>query len=243
MALLWGDPSPVRRGPRQRLDIDAIVGAAIAIADTAGIESLTMRGLAEAVGLGTMSLYTYVPGKPELVELMIDRAVAEQPVATPSDGWRPGLESLARAMVALYRRHPWLLAVATTRTVFGPNVLAGYEAALRVALTTGLPPRQVAAVVGLIDCYVRGASRAILDAELATIRTGQSTDDWWLSRAALLGERLAGGNFPTMIELSAAGAFEPGAASDDYMVAQALDDFEFGLARVLDGIEALTTPR
>ena len=90
---------------------------------------------------------------------------------------------------------------------------------------------------------MRGAARAIVDAELAGSRTGQSTDDWWLKRAALLDERLAAGAFPTMIELSAAGAFEPGGASDDYMVAQALDDFEFGLACVLDGVAALRTSR
>ena len=117
MALLWGDPQPVRRGPRQRLDVEVIVGAAIAIADATGIESLTMRGLADAIGVATMSLYTYVPGKPELVELMIDRAVAGQPPTAGSDDWRTGLDSLARSLVALYRHHPWLLAVATTRTV------------------------------------------------------------------------------------------------------------------------------
>jgi hypothetical protein len=80
-----------------------------------------------------------------------------------------------------YRRHPWLLDVATSRTVFGPNVLARYDAALAAVDRTGLAPQAVVGVVSLLDGFVRGAARAVVDADRATASTGQSDAEWWAS--------------------------------------------------------------
>ena len=104
-----------------------------------------MRALTQALGIGSASLYTYVPGKAELLELMVDRVVGTQPLPVPDAGWRSGLRDLAVSDLAVsdltvsdltvsdltaFRAHPWLLQVATSRTIFGPNVLTRYEAAL-----------------------------------------------------------------------------------------------------------------
>ena len=125
--------------------------------------------------------------------------------------------------------------------MFGPNVLAHYDASLATVNGSGLSPHDVVAVVSLIDGYVRGAARAVVDADLATARTGQSEEDWWTSRAPLLDERIAAGNFPTLTALSAAGAFDYPDTGTEYMVQRAIDEFEFGLERILDGIELLVT--
>jgi AcrR family transcriptional regulator len=239
MALLWRTEQPPRRGPKQRLDVDRIVTEAVALADRDGLGKLSMRRVAEAVGLGTMSLYTYVPGKAELLELMVDRVVGSQPLPQPGPDWRAGLEAHARATWDLHRRHPWLVQVAASRTVFGPNVIARFDAALGVVGRSGLPAREVVAIVSLIEGFVRGAASALSEAEQATVRTGQAEDEWWEARAPLLDEQLEAGDYPHIKAMAEAGAFEQSQGTREYYVQQALDEFEFGLARLLDGIAVL----
>ena len=72
LALLWRADPPSRRGPRPRLDLDAVVDAAIALADDRGLPALTMRALAARLRVSAMTLYGYVPGREELVDLMLD---------------------------------------------------------------------------------------------------------------------------------------------------------------------------
>ncbi|HEY1176756.1 MAG TPA: TetR/AcrR family transcriptional regulator, partial [Phytomonospora sp.] len=72
---MWGVRERSSRGPKQGLTIEAIVRTAIALADAEGLAALSMRKVAERLGVGTMSLYTYVPGKPELLDLMLDAAI------------------------------------------------------------------------------------------------------------------------------------------------------------------------
>ena len=80
LRLLWRDPAAVpRHGPRQGLTIDQIVAAATALADTEGLDAVTMRRVAASLGVVPMTLYTYVPGKAELLDLMLDSACARMP--------------------------------------------------------------------------------------------------------------------------------------------------------------------
>ena len=82
IALLWRDPAAVpRRGPARAWDLDAVVAAAIGLADAGGLAAVTIRAVARAVGAAPMSLYTYVPGKAELLDLMLDAAYAAMPRA------------------------------------------------------------------------------------------------------------------------------------------------------------------
>jgi len=239
MALLWGDPVRVRPGPKPRVDIEQVVRAAIAIADATGLADLSMRRVAETVGVGTMSLYTYVPSKAELLELMVDRVIGDAEPTTETGSWRDGLDALARGAWEVYRRHAWLLGLSASRTVFGPNVLARYDAALAVAGRTGLPAGDVVGIVSLLDGHARGSAQAVVDAEQAAPGTGTSDDEWWLARAPLLDERLAAGDYPALMAVSAAGAFEqPDNVTTPYTVQRAVDEFEFGLACILDGIAA-----
>jgi AcrR family transcriptional regulator len=245
MALLWRLERPARPGPKQRIDVERIVAEAVAIADRDGLAGLSMRRVADAVGIGTMSLYTYVPGKAELLEVMVDRAVGEVAVPEPraNAGWRSSLDAYARATLELYTRHPWLAEVATSRTVFGPNVLARFDAAIGIVRRAALPARDVVRVVSVVDGFVRGAAKDLIDAEQAPARTGQAEDDWWWARAPLLDERLEAGDFPHIMAVAAEGAFEQSQDETGYMVQEAVDQFEFGLARILDGVEALVHGR
>jgi len=124
MVLLWRTPQGAegtgmqrRRGPKAGLSVDRIVTEAIEVVDTEGFAALSMRRVASALGVGTMSLYTHVPGKGELVDLMFDAVLGELYAGDDdgSAGWRARLEHVAVANWALYRRHPWAVHVATGR--------------------------------------------------------------------------------------------------------------------------------
>jgi len=100
MALLWRTPAPAgtRRGPKAGLDVDRIVAAAVAVADSEGLAALSMRRVAAELGVGAMTLYTHVPGKGELVDLMLDSVLGELYVDdAPTGNWRSRLEAVARA--------------------------------------------------------------------------------------------------------------------------------------------------
>ena len=105
VALLWRHRRPIeesRRGPRRGTSVDEIVAAAIGIADRDGLEGLTMRRVAAALGVGPMTLYSYVPGRAELLDLMLDAAyLAMERPDRPDDGWRARLRAPAEQNRAL----------------------------------------------------------------------------------------------------------------------------------------------
>ncbi|TDC28541.1 TetR/AcrR family transcriptional regulator, partial [Micromonospora sp. KC213] len=178
LALLWRTrDKPSRRGAE--LTVDRIVRAAIDVADTEGLAALSMRRVAERLHVGTMSLYTHVPGKGELLDAMLDTVYGEtaRPEDVPDD-WRTRLELIAHENRALYLRHPWLLQVATTRPPLGPNVTAKYEYELRAVDGVGLTDLEMDAVITLLDGYVHGAARHAVEAAQATQRTGLTDQQW-----------------------------------------------------------------
>lgn len=240
MDLLWGtEPTTTRPGPAPSLRAHDIVTAAIGIADAGGLSALSMRSVAGAVGVTAMALYAYVPSKDELIELMVDRVVAEQPLPSSDQGWRAALERCAREALALYGRHPWLLGVATSRTVFGPGVIAQFDAQLGATSDLDLDAADRVQAIAVIGSFTRGAAHAILEAEQAAVRAGQTDDDWWATRSPLLAERLRHASFPHIDRAAAEGGFDQADEALPYTQARALADFEFGLERLLDGISLL----
>lgn len=246
MELLWGVASTPSRGPKPGLSVAAIVEAAIAIADAEGLEALSMRKVADRLGKSPMSLYTYVPGKPELLDVMLDTVLGETPKTYALDrGWRAAVEEATRDAWAFYQRHPWVLQVSGSRALLGPNELDGYEAMLRLFDGLGLSALDHARAVTAVASFVRGSAKEVSDARAAEQATGVSDDEWWNIRGPLL-EELSGDiwdeRYPTATRLQQEHAFDqPDRAPDDatpYTVKDAQEAFEFGLARLLDGIEA-----
>ncbi|MFD6139421.1 TetR/AcrR family transcriptional regulator [Promicromonospora sp. NPDC060271] len=220
--LLWGAHEPDRPG----LSLGRIVAAAIEVADADGLGALSMRRVAERFGTTTMSLYRYVPGKAELVELMRDAVHGEVPLQ-PAEGlgWRAGLERWARRVWAIHQRHPWLVYSAGSRRLPGPNIMAGYDHALDVASRGGLAPAQVIAVVNLVGGFVESVARQAGETAELQRRTGISHERWWSERESLF-ERLDA--YPALGRLWESGGMD-----------EPLDPFEFGLQRTLDGVQAL----
>ena len=158
-----------------------------------------------------MSLYTYVPGKAELLDLMLDsvRGEALLPGGAPG-GWRALLEWRARADWALYARHPWALYVSRARAVLGPHELAVFEETLHAVAGLGLSGREMLAVVSVLEGYVRGAGpgRAGGGAR-SRQRTGLTDDQWWAAREPLLGQYFDPGRFPTVARVQREGGIRP----------------------------------
>src|SRR5690606_41791780 len=100
LRLLWGERPEPRRGPRRGLDLDRIVAAAVELADEEGERGLSMRGVASRLGIGTASLYTYVPRRSELTALVLDAVIAESPLPVDLPGtWRECGRGWARSGV------------------------------------------------------------------------------------------------------------------------------------------------
>ncbi|MEQ7128449.1 TetR/AcrR family transcriptional regulator [Actinopolymorpha sp. B11F2] len=225
------------RGRKPRLTLDAVVTAAIALADAEGLPAMSMNAVAATLGVATMTLYTYVPSKPDLIDLMVDEALSERALPAPGEprppGWRAQVELYAERTRTMYQRHPWLRHISTIRPPIGPGMLAEREYVLSAFLDTGLSPQQMDAAALAIGTYVETTcGRTAESAELERL-TGQSNDDWWHERTLLWEEYFDGERHPTMTHIWNSGGFDKGTA-ESMTVAHA-----FGFQRLLDGIQAL----
>ncbi|MCT2583322.1 TetR/AcrR family transcriptional regulator [Actinophytocola gossypii] len=232
MELLWGTKPPPTRGRKPGMTVETIVAAAIEVADAEGLDGLSMRRVAEALGAGTMSLYRYVPSKAELHDLMLDTVLADDPpLDLETGGWRAGLERFARSSLDGYVRHPWLLRASLTRGAMGPNQTRVLDAMLTALEGTGLTGGERMAVIELVTGYVRGVAQQRVDDIVARQRSGLSDEQFWTEFAPLLDGHLTEARFPALTRLWRDEEFDH------------VDSFEFGLARVLDGIERLVESR
>jgi AcrR family transcriptional regulator len=239
MELLWGTKEPPSRGPKPGLDIERIARAAIDVADAEGLAALSMRRVAGALGVTTMALYRYVPSKAELLDVMLDKAIGEIGNVNCAGGdWRTKLELHAREGWALYHRHPWILQVATPRPPMGPNVLGNYEASLQAVSDIGLTGKEMNAVVELVAEYVQGAARSSINAIQVARHTGISDEEWWGTQSPFLDRVFNPTRFPAITAIAEDGAFDEPEARR-----RTLANFEFGLQRVLDGIEVYVQSR
>jgi len=238
LELLWGLQERSKRGPKPRLTVEQIVRTAISVADTEGLAALSIRRVAEELGVSPMSLYTYIPGKAELLDLMLDTVYAEtaRPPHVPGQ-WRASLTQIALENWALYQRHPWLLQVAISRPPMGPHVMGKYEYELRAIEGLGLTDIEMDAVLTLIINYVHGAVRTAIDAAQAEQRTGMSDEQWWAAHAPLLEKIVDDSQYPvgSRVGKAVGEAFQAVVAPDF--------SFRFGLERILDGIEVLIASR
>lgn len=232
--LLWRTTGDAGRGTRPELSLDAIVTAAVTVADRDGSAALSMRAVARELGVGTMSLYRYVPGKAELLDLMIDRVSDPREEIRQAQGtdWRGALEVIARHSRALCLRHPWLLQVNTARPVFGPHTVAGFEHLISKISSSGLTSRECVEAASMLDGYVTGMARQEIRYQHVEQETGVSHDDFWAHQGPLLERLMATGQYPALAAL-AEGAFDAGWD----------ETFEFGLQRMLDGLGLLVAAR
>jgi AcrR family transcriptional regulator len=237
--LLWGSAEPGRRGPKPRYSVEDVVAAAVTVADAEGLAAISVRRIAVELGVSPMSIYTYVPSKAELVELMFDRILAEtRDVEAECDGWRECLTLIACERWTLAERHPWMLDLAMHRPPLGPNLLKRHEAALRIMDRTGLDEMSKDLVIDVLHHYLQGALKQARDAREAERDSGLTDEQWFAEAEPAVMARLDPNAFPFLMRLG-----EAWRASDKAVFADPQWRFRFGLQVVLDGIEALIAAR
>ncbi|HEX6339957.1 TetR/AcrR family transcriptional regulator [Umezawaea sp.] len=235
LQLLWREPAAVpRRGPRQGLTVDAVVEAATSLADTSGLEALTMRKVASALGVVAMTLYTYVPGKAELLDLMLDAAYGRMSrTSTEGRPWRERVTAVAAENRRLFETHPWAASVSTVRPLLGPGQMGKYEHELAALDGLGLSDVEVDAALTHLLSFVQAWARSAADSVAAAAESSLSEAEWWAVNAPLLDRVLDPAVYPLATRVGSAAGAEHGAAYSPEFA------YGFGLARVLDGLAAL----
>ena len=224
----WGGKPVPSRGPKPTLSTDQIARSAIRLADAEGLAAITMQRVAREVGVTTMALYRYFPGKADLVALMIDSA-SDSPLqfGNPSLPWCTRLKEWAGRCLAIYRNHPWFLEATSARpTVMGPNELSWMEAALAMLAESGLGPEERHQAFLAVIGHVRG------HATFHQIGTRPSGGKEWARELTQL-LQTAANRYPMLLTAVRSGAFS-----------QKVDGaFDFGLDCILEGIRARARSR
>lgn len=237
LALLWraGTAAP-RHGPARRLNLDDVIAAAVALADAdaEGLAALSMRRLGTVLEVTAMTLYTYVPGKAELLDLMLDSVYLQMPRADTSTlGWRDRASAVARENLAMFDAHPWAAEVATSRPPLGPGCIAKYEHELGALSGLGLSDVATDDTLTFLLTFVQSCARASAQARAAVADTGVDDATWWAANAPLLSRVLDEEAYPLAVRIGAAAGAAHGSAHNPEHA------YAFGLERVLDGLAAL----
>ena len=228
LELAWGTAPAPMRGPKPAHSIERIIATASEIADAEGFAALSLPKIAGRLGFTTNALYRYVRSKEELVVVLRDAAFGEPPDAVwAATGWRAAASAWARAVVARYGVHPWLLDVPVRGAPTTPCVLRWLEALLQGMADSGLGGGDLLGCAGLLDGYAH--STAILARDLGA-RSAPAVESAAVARflQPLLRER----GFAMLDAIMATGAYATGPAEAD-----------FGLDRILDGIEVYISSR
>ncbi|TBO56116.1 TetR/AcrR family transcriptional regulator [Streptomyces kasugaensis] len=232
------DPAPVSLwerlerpapAPRTTLTPQKIAAAGIRIADTEGIDAVTMRRLATELGVAPMAAYRYVSGKSDLLDLMTDAVYADLKPADDIENWRDVLRTGALRNREIVLRHPWLIQISSPQVLraLTPNRIAAAERALSSLDGLGLDIDAMMAVVGTVNCYVHGAVSAECAHYLLMQEEGWTTnDDLRTAFAPQMRYLMDTGRYPTYHRY-----LHDGIHKDD-----PLWRFETGLDSVLDGI-------
>jgi AcrR family transcriptional regulator len=231
VARAWGLVPVGRRGPRGRYSLDDVVAAAVAAADEGGLRAVSLPRLADRLGVTPTALYRYVASKDELVALMADAGVGDPPSLDPAAGWRECARTWTEAVVARLRQRPWLLDV-RLRAPITPGSLRWFEAFLSATRPLPLHAEERVQCATLLDGHARAV--AALGRDLSAEAPAYPPDV-----VEALVPRLLAGGYPEVAALLAQVAQAAPAPAVQGLTAVS----DFGLDRILDGIDALVRAR
>ena len=212
---------------RTQLTRERVVAAGIELADRDGIESISMRKLAQELGVEAMSLYTHVRNKDDLVDGMVDAVIGEIPTTTDGAGWKASLRQIVLAARAVVLAHPWAPQPIASRTTPGPAMLRYINAVLGILREGGFTIAQAHHALHLLGSRGLGFTQDLFD------DSANDSAELDPETAAGVASEL-GASFPYVAEMAIAvthaGAL--GGCDDDV-------EFEFGLDFILDGLGRL----
>jgi len=210
------------RQDRPRLSRDRVLQGALAVADSGGIASLTIRSLALELGVKPMSVYHHVANKDEILDGLVDIVFSEIELPAAGGDWRAEMHRRAGSARRVLGRHRWAIGLLESRTTPGPATLRHHDAVLGTLRAAGFSREMTAHAYAMIDSYVYGF--ALQEASLP-FEGPESLGEV----AGPIMELMAGGAYPHMVDMATSYYMLPG-----YDFA---DEFEFGLALILDGLE------
>ena len=242
LRLLWrhrsgaSEQPRAKRGPKQKVSLDEVVDAAIELADDQDLPAVTMRAVAQRVGLGAMTLYSYVPNRDALLVLMVDQVIGR--VELPELPTEPcdRLRLVADLQLAEFRAHPWLLDVQDVRPWLGPNMSDRYEWQLTAVDGLGLSDLEMDQTVAVLLGFAANTARGEHIKRRAEQATGMTESQWWEANYETLNEVMAGSSYPLAGRVGAAAGEAYQAASDP------ASELDYGLARIIDGVLAHVRP-
>ncbi|RUT33596.1 TetR/AcrR family transcriptional regulator [Paenibacillus zeisoli] len=233
-ALSWGLVKPPQRGPKREMSIDQIVAKAIDIADKHGLEAVSMSRVASEFGFTAMSLYRYIPSKEDLLLLMQDAACdIPVPPERPPHEWRESLRDYVMGTIHIFSKHPWFGDIPISSIPMGPNNLRIVDWALRPLRDLPLNDYEKMSIVLLLSGYARSSGMLQRDINRA-VQAGSSVEAFsGLHYSAALKALIKPEQYPNLHPVIMSGAYTGENESESGVG----DDVEFGLQRILDGIE------
>ncbi|HZD67975.1 MAG TPA: TetR/AcrR family transcriptional regulator [Actinomycetes bacterium] len=227
--VIWARLDRSARRPHPSLTHEQIVRAAMEIADAQGVQALSMRKVASKLGSGTMSLYRYVASKDDLLDLMVDAVIGEDPLPDePSGDWRADLAEQARRARRAAHRHPWAIGFILARPNLGPNALRSIEYSMAAVDGLGLDIDGMLDMVATVNAFAIGFVQSELAEDQARRRTGLTDEQWRARMAPYVRTLLATGWYPFLERIVV--------EAEDFPDVDAT--FERRLAFVLDGLAA-----
>jgi AcrR family transcriptional regulator len=239
--LLWGRRERGRRGPKPELSVDAIVEAAVRVADAEGLDAVSMARVAKELGFTTMSLYRHVASKDELLQLMWNAsAQGVESLVLDGDGWRDRLRQWALIQREMMDRHPWVTQMPMAAPPLAPNSLTFVERGLETLDGTGLADADKLRVIGVLSSYSLSEGRMAHDAARAAAAAQAAAAAGDLPAAppvtfeALLRQLVDPESYPILHRIAwTAGAFDAPSGQNEEA------EFRFGVECILDGVQKL----
>ena len=209
---------------RPRLTRERVIQAALAVADSGGLGSLTIRSLAKELGAKPMSVYYHVANKDEILAALVDIVFREIQLPVPGGNWRSEMRKRACSAREVLARHRWAIGLLESRTDPGPANLRHHDTVIATQQAGGFSAELTAHAYALVDSYVYGF--ALQEAALP-FHGPDSVGDV----AESIMKRMAEGEYPHLVHMATSYYLRPGYDFGD--------EFGFGLDLILDGIERL----
>jgi AcrR family transcriptional regulator len=213
------DLSTNRRIPLSR---ERVLRAAVVLADTDGIESLTMRRLGQDLGVEAMSLYNHVAGKDDILDGIADLVFSEIDLPSALADWKPAMRLRAISAREALVRHPWASSLMQSRTKPGPATLRHHDSVIRRLRDASFTVDMTAHAFSVMDSYIYGF------AQQQQHLTYSTSEDAAVVAQNIL-RQIPADEYPHLAEMIIEHAMKPGY---DYT-----KEFEFGLDLILDGLE------
>ena len=210
---------------RQPLTPERVLQGAVDLADDIGVEALTIRKLADSLGVGPMTIYHHVPGKEQIIDGMVDIVFSEIALPPADSDWKSAIRERCLSARQVLNRHWWAAPLMESRTSPGPATLTHHDAVLGCLRDGGMSLQMTAHAYALIDSFLYGF--ALQEAHLPF--HGDEPEVPLEELAAGMLAALPKDAFPHFVEFTVDHALQPGYDFGD--------SFEFGLDLILDGLD------